>query len=77
MLRVAVEGARLGHPEMRSGAVAGFGGATRLPQLIGLTRATELLLTGDLVSAREAEPIGLINRVVKRENRRPEVENLI
>ena len=54
MLRVAVRHATLGHPEVRIGAVAGFGGTTRLPRLIGKGRAAELLLTGKLVTAEEA-----------------------
>jgi enoyl-CoA hydratase len=65
MLRVAVRGAMLGHPEVRIGAVAGFGGTTRLPRLIGKGRAAELLLTGRLVEADEALRLGLVNQVVE------------
>jgi enoyl-CoA hydratase len=65
MFRVAVRGSRLGHPEVRIGAVAGWGGTTRLPRLIGLGRATELLLSGRQITAEEAERIGLVNRVVE------------
>jgi len=64
MFRFAVPAARLGHPEVRIGAVAGWGGTTRLPRLVGKSRATKLLLTGQLVSAEEAVRIGLIHRVV-------------
>lgn len=67
MLRVAVHGAMLGHPEVRIGAVAGFGGTTRLPRLIGKGRAAELLLTGRLVNAEEALRLGLVNQVVDRD----------
>jgi len=63
MLRVAVRQARLGHPEVRLGAIAGWGGTTRLPRLIGKGRAAELLLTGDQIDAGDAERFGLINRV--------------
>jgi enoyl-CoA hydratase len=52
MLRVVVRNAMLGHPEVRIGAIAGFGGTTRLPRLIGKGRATELLLTGSLGNSR-------------------------
>lgn len=65
MLRVAARGAMLGHPEVRIGVVAGFGGTTRLPRLIGKGRAAELLLTGRLVAADEALRLGLVNQVVE------------
>jgi len=77
MLRVAVRDARLGHPEVRIGAIAGFGGTTRLPRLIGRGRAAELLLTGKLVTAEEALRIGLVNRVVEPENLLSETESLV
>jgi enoyl-CoA hydratase len=64
MLRVAVSSAKLGHPEVRIGAVAGWGGTTRLPRLIGKGRAAELLLTGKMISAEKALEMGLVNLVV-------------
>jgi len=66
MLRVAAEGAQLGHPEVRIGAVAGFGGTTRLARLVGKGRAAEMLLTGRAIDADEALRIGLVNAVVPR-----------
>lgn len=77
MFRMAVRHARLGHPEVRIGAVAGFGGTTRLPRLIGKGRATELLLTGRLVSAEEALQLGLIHKVVEPDNLLSEAESLV
>jgi enoyl-CoA hydratase len=77
MIRVAVRSARLGHPEVRIGAIAGFGGTTRLPRLVGKGRAAELLLTGRLISAEEALQIALINRVVEPENLLAEAESLV
>jgi enoyl-CoA hydratase len=77
MLRVAVRDARLGHPEVRIGAIAGFGGTTRLPRLIGKGRAAELLLTGKLITAEEALRIGLVNRVVEPEKLFSETESLV
>jgi len=77
MLRVVVRHAMLGHPEVRIGAFAGFGGTTRLPRLIGKGRAAELLLTGSLVTAEEALKIGLVNRVVEPENLISETESLV
>jgi enoyl-CoA hydratase len=67
MLRVAVSSAKLGHPEVRIGAVAGWGGTTRLPRLIGKGRAAELLLTGKMISAEKALEMGLVNVVVTRD----------
>lgn len=77
MLRVAARHARLGHPEVRIGAIAGFGGTTRLPRLIGKGRATELLLTGRLVTAEEALQIGLVHRIVEPDTVLSEAENLL
>jgi enoyl-CoA hydratase len=77
MLRVAVPDARLGHPEVRIGAIAGFGGTTRLPRLIGKGRATELLVTGRLVTAQEALQMGLVTRIVAPDNLLSAAENLV
>ncbi|MGC2064279.1 MAG: enoyl-CoA hydratase-related protein [Thermodesulfovibrionales bacterium] len=77
MLRVAVRHARLGHPEVRIGALAGWGGTTRLPRLIGKGRATELLLTGDQIGAKEGQSIGLINKVCEKELLLQETETLV
>jgi enoyl-CoA hydratase len=76
-LRIAAQGARLGHPEVRIGAVAGWGGTTRLPRLVGKGRAAELLLTGKMISAEEALGMGLLNRVVDPEKLLPETEALL
>jgi len=77
MLRVSASHARMGHPEVRIGAIAGWGGTTRLPRLIGKGRAAELLLTGKQVSADEAQRIGLVNKVVEAGRLLEEAENLI
>jgi enoyl-CoA hydratase len=76
-LRIAVNTARLGHPEVRIGAVAGWGGTTRLPRLIGKSRAADLLLTGRMISAEEALNMGLLNRVVEPEDLMKEAEALL
>ncbi len=64
-LRVAAKSAQLGHPEVRIGAVAGFGGTTRLPRLVGRGRAAELLVRGRIIDADEALNIGLVHAVVE------------
>jgi enoyl-CoA hydratase/carnithine racemase len=63
-IRVASETARLGLPEVRLAVIPGAGGTQRLPRVVGTTRAKEMILTGRVLSASEAEAIGLINRVV-------------
>jgi enoyl-CoA hydratase len=60
-IMIAVDTARFGDPHVRMGYVAGDGGAVIWPQLIGFARAKEYLLTGDMLDAKEAERIGLIN----------------
>lgn len=75
--RIAVQGARLGHPEVRIGAVAGFGGTSRLPRLVGRTRATELLLTGDTITADEGLTMGLIHRAVSADMLHSTCEELL
>ncbi len=77
MLRVAISGTKLGHPEVRIGAFAGFGGTTRLPRLVGKSRATEMLLTGDLISTEKALEIGLINRITSSNSLLEETEKLV
>lgn len=61
---VAGEHARIGDPHVAVGAVAGDGGAIMWPLLIGVSRAKELLMLGDVIEAAEAHRIGLVNRVV-------------
>jgi enoyl-CoA hydratase len=63
-IRIAAEGSRLGQPEINLGIVPGFGGTQRLPRLIGRSKATEMILTGDPISAQEAKTLGLISQVV-------------
>ena len=58
------EGARIGDPHVAAGLVAGDGGAVLWPLLVGVNRAKEYLMTGDLLTAIEAERIGLVNHVV-------------
>ncbi|HEY3115524.1 MAG TPA: enoyl-CoA hydratase-related protein [Chloroflexota bacterium] len=64
---VAAETARFGQPEVNLGLLPGAGGTQRLTRAVGKTRAMELVLSGHMLSALEAERIGLINRVVPAE----------
>jgi len=66
-ISIAVDDARFCDPHVKMGYVAGDGGAIIWPQLIGYARAKEYLLTGDVLDAKEAERIGLINHAVPRD----------
>ncbi len=63
-LRIASERAKLGLPEVRLAVTPGAGGTQRLPRIVGLAKAKELILTGAVIDAAEAARIGLVNRVV-------------
>ena len=58
------DSARIGDPHVRAGIVAGDGGPVLWPLLVGVNRAKEYLMTGDLLTAAEADHLGLINHVV-------------
>ena len=62
-LRVADERAKLGLPEVRLGVMPGSGGTQRLPRIVGIAKAKELILMGEIISASDAVEIGLVNRV--------------
>ncbi len=67
-IRIAGERARFGQPEINLGIVPGFGGSQRLLRIVGPSKATEMILTGDMISAQEAFRIGLVNAVVPDED---------
>ncbi len=75
-IRIASEKAQFGAPEVKLGIIPGDGGTQRLPRLIGLGRAMELVLTGDFIDAAEAYRIGLVNRVVPPEELMEDVMEL-
>ncbi|MHA2061994.1 MAG: enoyl-CoA hydratase/isomerase family protein [Candidatus Sifarchaeia archaeon] len=66
-IRVASENAKLGTPEVGVGLIPGWGATQRLPKVIGLGRAKELILTGVHIKANAAEKLGLVNKVVTPE----------
>jgi len=63
-LRIASENAKFGQPEVSLGITPGYSGCVRLPRLVGIAKAKELIYTGDYISACEAQKIGLVNKVV-------------
>jgi enoyl-CoA hydratase/carnithine racemase len=66
-LRIASEGSQFGLPEVRFGIIPDVGGSSRLPAVVGLGRAKELIMTAGMIDASEAHRIGLVNRVVPAE----------
>ena len=64
-IRIAVDTAKFGQPEVTLGLVPGGGGTQRLPRLVGKGRALQLILSGEMISAQEAYRIGLVNEIVQ------------
>jgi 3-hydroxypropionyl-coenzyme A dehydratase len=63
-IRIASSNAKLGQPEVTIGIPPGWGGTQRLLRIVGPAKAKELVFTGKMITAEEAERIGLINKVV-------------
>ena len=66
-IRIASEKAKLGQPEVNLGVIPGYGGTQRLSRLVGRGKAKELILTGDMISGKDARKIGLVEKVVEPE----------
>lgn len=66
-LRVASDNAKFGQPEVNLGIIPGYAGTQRLVQLIGKSKATELMMTADMIGAEEALRLGLLNYVTTPE----------
>ena len=75
-VRLAAENAVLGLPEVGLGTIPGYGGTQRLPRIVGLGRAIELVVTGRRVKANEALALGLVSRVVPQAALLAEAETL-
>jgi len=63
-IRIAVDTAKFGQPEVTLGLIPGGGGTQRLPRLVGKGRALQLILSAEMISAQEAYRIGLVNEIV-------------
>jgi len=75
-IRIAAENALIGDAHARIGIIGGGGSTQRLPRLIGVGKAKELIFSGEPVDAREAERIGLVNKVVPTESLLDEARKL-
>ena len=73
---IASEKAKFGQTEINIGIIPGGGGTQRLPRLIGVCRAKELIYTGDIIRAEEADRLGLVNRVVPMDELMPVAKEL-
>ena len=67
-IRIASEKAVFSQPELSLGIIPGFSGTQRLPKIVGMAKAKELIFTGDRINAEEALKIGLVNKVVSVDN---------
>jgi len=75
-LRIASDDAVFGLPEINLGVMPGSGGTQRLPRLVGVAKAKEILFTGDNINAEEAYRIGLVNKVVPKDKLFEEAKKL-
>ncbi|HET7160073.1 MAG TPA: enoyl-CoA hydratase-related protein [Burkholderiales bacterium] len=75
-LRYAVEDAQIGLTESRIGAIPGAGGTQRMPRVIGAARALELMLTGEPVSGRRAQEIGLVHAALAEDQLDAHIERI-
>jgi enoyl-CoA hydratase/carnithine racemase len=75
--RVLASDAVVGMPETRIGLIPDVGGSSRLPQVVGLGRAKELVMTGKMIGAEEAERIGLANRIAPPDELDGAVQQLV
>ncbi|MGI6453953.1 MAG: enoyl-CoA hydratase/isomerase family protein [Syntrophomonadaceae bacterium] len=66
-IRIAAESGRFGQPEINIGIIPGGGGLSRLPRLVGIAKAKEMVFSGKIISAEEALRINLVNKVVPDE----------
>ncbi|MBS7287986.1 MAG: enoyl-CoA hydratase/isomerase family protein [Candidatus Freyarchaeota archaeon] len=75
-IRIASEKAWLGQPEINLGIIPGWGGCIRLPRMVGVAKAMEIILTGERISAQEALQAGLVNKVVPEDKLEATVNEL-
>jgi len=75
-IRIASKNAKFGQPEVGLGIIPGFAGTQRLPRLVGISKAKELIFTGDMINADEAYRIGLVSKIVEEPDLMNEVFEL-
>jgi enoyl-CoA hydratase len=75
--RLCSDNARFGQPEVNLGLIPGYGGTQRLTQLVGKGKAMELIMTGNMIDAKEALQLGLVNYVTGAEELLPKAKELL
>lgn len=75
--RLASENAKFGQPEVNLGLIPGYGGTQRLTQLIGKGKAMELMMTAQMIDAKEAMQLGLVNHVTTSEELIPKTKEIL
>ena len=73
----ASENAKFGQPEVNLGLIPGYGGTQRLTQLIGRNRSMELLMSGNMITANDAEQYGMVNKVCSSEELIPKAKEIL
>lgn len=73
----ASENAKFGQPEVNLGLIPGYGGSQRLTQLIGRNRSMELLMTGNMITAKEAMEYGMVNKITSAEELLPKLKETL
>lgn len=74
---LATEDSKLGFPEVNLGLIPGWGGTQRIARVVGRQKAKELVMLGDSIGAADAQRLGIVNRVVQREELEEEVQALV
>ena len=74
---IASDNAKFGQPEVNLGLIPGYGGTQRLAQLIGRNRAMQLIMTGEMIKAEDAEKYGIVNKVVSQKKLIDEVKEIL
>ncbi len=74
---IASDNAKFGQPEVNLGLVPGYGGTQRLVQLVGKNRAMQLIMTGEMIKAKDAQQYGIVNKIVSQKNLLDETKHIL
>ena len=74
---IASDNAKFGQPEVNLGLIPGYGGTQRLTQLVGKNRAMQLIMTGGMFNANDAQQYGMVNKVVAQDELLNEVKKIL